>query len=118
MGDREAGVYLSTSPHSSLIGGWLPQGVNPPALLDCPVCRLSKLLGCKRSLLVESRNTGLVAESCELAQDLFPRAAGELQLGLGMWSGWGVYTDIHLLPASSQLFHTHECEQSKVYIQK
>ena len=47
MGDREAGVYLSTSPHSSLIGGWLPQGVNPPALLDCPVCRLSKLLGCK-----------------------------------------------------------------------
>lgn len=64
-----------TSPHSLTVGGG-SGGVTAPALLDCPVCRLSKPCGAGER---KAGNTGLVVE--RPAQELPTGAAGDPIVG-------------------------------------
>lgn len=72
MSDRKAGVL--TIPHFLLVGG-CSGVVKYPALVDSPMCRLSKLLWCRKA---ESR--GPTVENCHFSQELSMGASGELKV--------------------------------------
>ena len=69
--DRKLG-YLPAGPHSLLVGGY-SAGVQPPALPSCPLCRLSKLLGCRKSPQVGKQGTQGLWQAVSLYRN---RAAG------------------------------------------
>lgn len=75
--------HILTSPHALPVGG-CSGGVQSPALLDGPVCRLSKPLWCRRKESRQYRASG--GETCP---ELSTAAAGELKVGEGLWSGVG-----------------------------
>lgn len=75
--------HVLTSPHSLPVGG-CSGGVQSPALLDGPVCRLSKPLWCRRKESRQYRACG--GDTCTEPSTV---AAGELKVGEGLRSGVG-----------------------------
>lgn len=72
MSDREAGVF--TMPHFLFVGG-CSGVVKYPALVDSPMCRLSKLLWYRKA-----ENRGPAVENCHFSQVLSMGASGELKV--------------------------------------